>query len=356
MKSGKLNVVFDAFWGSSGKGKVCDWLGLEKGANVFLSSNMPNAGHTVVRGKNKQVLKCLPSGVPFHEMPRVFLGPGSVFNYERLAEEAVLTKSPIEIHERAIACTDHHAWLERKGLHHIASTMQGSAEAMIDKLRRTNTSLWDVDGLPGNVIKVPAAVWRSDVYKQVLSYGNTALFEVSQGWGLSIDHGTHYPFCTSRNCSVAQALDQSALPATAIGDVIAVIRPYPIRVGNTDTGHSGGWAGDNAEVSWEHVSRNSGHIFDHEQLEKTTVTKRLRRVSTFSFELLVDACAHNGATGIFLNFAQYVDGSVAGKRGSLSDAPRAVRIFVDAIETATGVPVIAIGTGADTLDVMEATQ
>ena len=226
--------------------------------------------------------------------------------------------------------------------------MQGSAAALVDKIMRGQKSTINDQEISKFVVE--SSGWRRNLLKRILS--GTALYEVAQGWGLSIDHGTHYPQCTSRNCSTNRALDDTACPPQLIGDVIAVVRPYPIRVGNTSDGYSGGWASDNGEVTWKDVQDIAGLRGSLEEKERTTVTKRIRRVSTFSFELLLDCVMHNGVSGIFLNFAQYINQAVEFKRGKISDAPRDVRIFIDAIELTCNVPVIAIGTGADTFDVM----
>lgn len=351
MQSGKLNVVIDAFWGSCGKGKVCDWLAATRGVTDVISGNMPNAGHTIVRGRDKIVAKVMPSAAFFNPDTRVWLSASTGFFPARyLEEKSLLNNEELFLHERAFVVTEEHGRFEQNSMSHIASTMQGSAAALIDKIMRGQTSPLQNPSKYETVLTT-AKEWRFNLLSGIRN--GTALFEISQGWGLSIDHGTHYPHCTSRNCSVQRALDDCSSPPRDTGDVIAVVRPYPIRVGNTHDGHSGGFAEDNVEVSWEHVEKVSG-CRDLAEKERTTVTKRIRRVSTFSFDLLSDCVRHNGVTGIFLNFAQYIDAACAGKRGKIADAPRAVRIFAAAIENETQIPVIALGTGADTFDVLEA--
>lgn len=347
MQTGKLNVVIDAFWGSSGKGKVCDWLADLYGATDVIAGNMPNAGHTVVRGDEKRVLKVMPSAAPFNPKATVWLAGSSGFTKERFDEELTwLSGREPRVSDRAFVVTKRHAEIERQTLSGISSTMQGSATAMVDKIMRQH----DHNLGPLHCWSTPAQHWRKSLLKNIQS--GKALFEISQGWGLSIDHGTQYPYCTSRNCSVARALDDCATPAGLLGDVMAVVRPYPIRVGNTEDGYSGDWMADCTEVDWDHVKKISGLDLELRQTELTTVTKRVRRVATFSLELLEDCVRHNGVTSIFLNFAEYIDASCYQKRGKREDAPKAVRIFAEAIEMRCGVPVVAYGTGADTHDVL----
>ena len=352
MQPGLLNVVIDGFWGSSGKGKVCDYLTKKYKITDVISGNMPNAGHTVVRDNRKVIAKVLPSASFFNNVD-IWISGSTGFNVDQMITESNLiadyTKKPIMMSDRAFEVKAEHLSIERYTLNKIASTMQGSGAALAGKIMRTGSLR--SEELPINVYVETAALWRRELLNHILN--GKALYEVAQGWGLSIDHGTHYPQCTSRNCSINRALDDCATPPQLIGDVIAVIRPYPIRVGNTEGGHSGGWMPDCTEVSWDHIKKISGINEDLAEKERTTVTKRIRRVATFSFELLKDCVIHNGVTGIFLNFAQYIDSSCAGKRGKLRDAPKAVKIFVDAIENHCGVPVIALGTGADTDDVLD---
>lgn len=346
MQQGRLNIVLDAQWGSAGKGKVCDWLTSEFGVTDVISGNMPNAGHTVVRGDDKRVLKVMPSAAPFNNV-HVWLSGASGFTRKRFYEELdwLQGRCP-SISDRAFLVTENHAELERATLSIISSTMQGSATALVDKIMRQRTDTLRELSHFG----IPARQWRDSLLTNIKK--GCALYEISQGWGLSIDHGTQYPYCTSRNCSTARALDDCAVAGQHMGDVVAVIRPYPIRVGNTQDGYSGDWTDDSAEVDWDHVKKISGVDYELRSAELTTVTKRVRRVSTFSFDLVNDCVKHNGVTGIFLNFAQYIDASCYKKRGKKSDAPKAVRIFADAIERNCGVPVIAYGTGADSQDVL----
>jgi adenylosuccinate synthase len=87
----------------------------------------------------------------------------------------------------------------------------------------------------------------------------------------------------------------------------------------------------------------------------TTVTKRLRRVSTFSWIGLEDAVATNGATKLSLNFVQYLDWKDNGLRGgreAFRMLSKKTRAFIDRIESIVNVPVVLIGTGADHEDII----
>jgi hypothetical protein len=74
-------------------------------------------------------------------------------------------------------------------------------------------------------------------------------------------------------------------------------RTYPIRVGNVDGHSSGDWYPDQEETSWGALGVDA---------ERTTVTNRIRRVATFSFEQLEDAITANEPDFLFMNFMNYL--------------------------------------------------
>jgi adenylosuccinate synthase len=83
--------------------------------------------------------------------------------------------------------------------------------------------------------------------------------------------------------------------------------------------------------------------------ERTTVTKRIRRVSTFSFFGLSDAVRTNGATKLVMNFIQYVNFKDAGLKGgkeAFNKLSKESREFIAKVEDEAQRPVVLIGTGA----------
>jgi adenylosuccinate synthase len=383
MQTGKFNVVIDGLWGSSGKGKLSTWLADRFVTTRVSSSNFPNAGHTAAFSDGtKFVAKAIPTSAILKKTHGLgmecYLSPGSGFSWTQLVKEWKEAGKPaIRIHERASIVTDDHAKREREGLDstvHIASTMQGSAAAIVDKvLRRADCKLaWntvddmqrDFEGslaseFADSVSVIAGDAFRSLVQHQVLDQGHTWMHEGSQGFSLSIDHGSHYPYCTSRNCTVQAALDHMAMPAQSLGDVYVNLRTYPIRVGNVvdengqQKGYSGDFYPDCKEMTWEQVAAESGMPAEEAQKlaerERTTVTKRIRRVCNFSFIGLKDACRTNGATKLCVNFVQYLDWKDAGKKGgreAYNSLSKKSRDFISRVEEAANVPVVLIGTGA----------
>src|SRR5205823_1704389 len=131
------------------------------------------------------------------------------------------------------------------------------------------------------------AAWLSnylaDVATQanmIIDSGGEVLLEGTQGFGLSLHHG-HYPYVTSKDTTVGALCSEAGLSPRLLGQVIMVVRTYPIRV----AGNSGPLP---REVDWEIVTRESGSPFPLR--EKTTVTGNIRRVAGFDVEAVRRAC------------------------------------------------------------------
>jgi adenylosuccinate synthase len=361
----RVNVLLDAQWGSSGKAKFALWLAERYGVTFASCSNGPNSGHTAVRKGERYVFKCLPAASLSPTVRTAYLTGASIFDVEQFKRETSWTRADVLVHERAAVLEERHREQERTSasLTAIASTQQGTAAAAIEKMLRdpqvTAAAHWHKLGRA----RVGIAAECRAALLGALDRGEVALHEVAQGYALSIDHGSHFPHCTSRNCTSARALDDLGVSPWLLGDVYLNVRPYPIRVGNLVNkgeviGYSGGFYPDCRETTWETVGQLAGmpdeEIRKLEQTELTTVTKRLRRVCTFSRMGFVDACRTNGATKIFLNFASYLDWSLHKQRGEvrIDDLPERVRDFVRLLEGSSGCPVAAIGTGPDHEDVL----
>lgn len=395
MIEGKFNIILDAFWGSSGKGKTSAWLADRYGVTHVSSSNYPNAGHTAAFADGtKFVAKAIPTAAILSKVNgmgmKCFVSPGSGFGWEQLVKEWAISGRPeMLIHSRSSVVTDDHKRREAEGpesTKHLASTMQGSGTAIADKVLRkadvplagthelehvvrhlyltspaVRDALGDSDGVVAGFLERVRVVspWDFRVMTHsAIESGLTWLHEGSQGYALSIDHGSHYPNCTSRNCTVQAAMDHMAVPPSMVGDVYLNLRTFPIRVGNVvengvQMGYSGDFYPDCQELTWEQVAAQSG-MPPHEaavlaERERTTVTKRVRRVSTFSFDALKDAVRVNGVTKLALNFVQYLDwadNGVKGEAEAFGRLSRKTREFVDRIEAVANLPVVLIGTGA----------
>lgn len=360
LQRGRFNVVIDGQFGSTGKGKIAAYLDRNYQPEIVSTTNGPNAGHVAVVGTKSFLSKILPASAIQDEATGrktiYVIGAGAIFYVERLLEEMQMVGIPPErvwIHERAMVVTEEHKAAEQSATKHLASTMQGTAAAVVDKImRKEGVKLArDYPQLAPMIFRDHMATALFDQLRQ----GKTIMHEGSQGFSLGINHGHSYPTCTSRECSSTQMLADMGLPARSMGSVIAVIRPYPIRVGNVvengkQVGYSGDVYPDQHEISWADVAKAAGAPPEVTAGELTTVTKRLRRVFTFSMTQLKQAVQVNGVTHIALNFANYIDWSCFGMGGGIEEynkLPASIKTFVSNIETATGVPVTLIGTGPE---------
>lgn len=298
-------MIMGGQWGSEGKGLFAGYMAKQRLPDAVVSQFGPNAGHTWIEGDIPIVFKSLPVASIAKSVKRVFLGPGSVINPEILDKEienldnlVLIGQKSIYVHEAAaiIMPGDVEAEEGDNGVTHIASTRQGTAEAMIRKIRRRGA-------YPASqaLRHLPVTVVNHEMYWQLIHESDTLQIEGSQGMDLSINSGFYYPYTTSRDCTPSQVLADCGLHPRDLGQIYACIRTFPIRVGNIVEdgkvlGSSGPCYSDQKEITWEDVGVKQ---------ELTTVTKRVRRVFDFSYHQIIKLIKEVQPTGIFLNFANY---------------------------------------------------
>ena len=358
MKQG-FNIIVDAFWGSSGKGKLAAALADRYPVQHASSSNLPNAGHTSVFGNRKVVTKVLPSACTAVAGIDAWVSPNSAFWWHQLLkEQEQCFHTRVHIHERAIVMQQEFVKAEQQAqkLLDIASTCQGAGAAQVARINRRpviardiSASLEEPSFHEGVFLHKPQEF--SEMVRQRVARGEMWLHEVSQGFALGLFYGTQYPECTSRECSAMQgATDMGLTPALATtGDVYLNVRSFPIRVGNAQ-GYSGDWWYDCTPLTFDQVM-DSAEIpsearDEYRAIETTTVTKRPRRFCSISLDWLGIAARQNGATKLALNFAQYIDWKDRGCRNRL-DLSIKTRKFIEKMEKATDLPVAWVGTGKD---------
>lgn len=366
MKKGKFNCIVDSAHGSSAKGAASTRLvDIYKVQNVS-SCNFPNAGHTAVQGDLKFVSKSLPTPAFLNAIgkfkPKLWIGPSSGFFLEQFNKELKETdysRREVRIHERAVIVTDRHVAMESPGglqsTEYISSTMSGSGAAFAEKaMRRPEV----VTTKQADLVTLAPMEFMNEVRKE-LAAGCSFMHEVSQGFALSVNHGTHYPTCTFRDCTSQQAWADFLLTPDLIGDVYLNVRSFPIRVGNNyrdgqRVGYSGDFVDDQVETTWEQIAKDAEMPPDEAtalaERERTTVTKKIRRVATQSWKLLADSAKATCATKLILNFPQYIHWSAYKTRGGLAEYRKLhpkVREYVEKMEDVTGLPVVMIGTSAE---------
>ena len=300
-------VLVDGQFGSTGKGVMAALMaeiGKERITHVTTNAG-PNSGHTAYwrndeGGYDRVMTQQVPVASVFLRRmgysPVTLLNAGAVIDPHILGHEAVTHKfnaRDLIIHPTAalISKADYEA--DRATLNAVASTGKGVGPAMMRKMSRLGASEaqhmympWLDDGRPQD---------RS--FDRYWDWGKDVVFvETAQGFSLGLNSYRFYPCVTSRECTVMQAISDARIPAQQVRGVVACFRTFPIRVGNT-SGSSGDCYPDQHETTWEAIGQPP---------ELTTVTKRVRRVFSWSRLQFKDAVAANEPDVLFLNFANYL--------------------------------------------------
>lgn len=320
----KVKAIVDLQFGSTGKGLIAGHISRTEHFDTVVSANMPNAGHTYVDDEgNKTINKVLPSGVLSPKLRYIMIGPGAIFQPNRLVAEINELRqrgvtAEVCIHEHAGIVLPEHKQAEEEKLSVISSTMQGSMEAIMHKLRRNpgNTNIVNRNGSYLNVETSDGHtlyeyITSHEKYMEIMYESESILVEGSQGYSLGINAG-FWPHCTSRDCTVWRTLADCAVPVPnryAL-TVVGTARVHPIRVGNTSDGNSGPCYDDQRELTWERLGVSPEH---------TTVTGRVRRVFTFSSQQIHEAMRMNSVNEVFLNFCNYDPREANRVRGVIND-------------------------------------
>jgi adenylosuccinate synthase len=274
---GKNVVVIGTQWGDEGKGKIVDWL-TESATGVVRFQGGHNAGHTLVIGGKKTVLRLIPSGV-LRPNVAIFIGNGVVLSPSALLQEiGELEAAGVEVRSRlkiSPACPlvlPVHVALDQAreaamGETKIGTTGRGIGPAYEDKIARRALRVQDLLDPPRFADKlealldlhnfmlvhyykrdpVPFEKTRDDtlalaaqlapmvadvagLLHQARVRGESLLFEGAQGALLDIDHGT-YPYVTSSNCIAGAAAPGSGIGPQNLDYVLGIVKAYTTRVG-----------------------------------------------------------------------------------------------------------------------------
>ena len=274
---GKNVVVIGAQWGDEGKGKVVDWL-TDSAQGVVRFQGGHNAGHTLVIGGHKTVLRLIPSGVLRKDVA-ILIGNGVVLSPSALLQEigelegaGVEVRSRLKISPACPLVLPIHVALDQAreaalGDVKIGTTGRGIGPAYEDKVARRALRVQDLldparfaeklekllelhnfmlvnyfkrDPVPfaptcdamlalgGQIAPMVADV--AAAIQQARNRGDSLLFEGAQGALLDIDHGT-YPYVTSSNCLAGAAAPGSGIGPGMLDYVLGIVKAYTTRVG-----------------------------------------------------------------------------------------------------------------------------
>ena len=323
-------AIVGAQWGDEGKGKVVD-IYMESADVVVRYAGGPNAGHTVVVGDDKLIVRLVPSGI-LREGTRCVLGQGMVVDPEVLVGEldelvrrghrAVAER--LSVSDRAHLILPYHIQIDglreaSAGVGAIGTTKKGIGPAYEDKVRRTGVRAGDlrerirlrdrvqaaldgwapiISALGGQVPTVDEVVEplgplaerllpllsdTSRLIDRALRDGARVMLEGAQGTLLDVDHGT-YPFVTSSSAVSGGAATGAGIGPNRISTVIGVSKAYTTRVG------SGPFPTELEDA----VGRHLQQVGD----EYGSVTRRPRRTGWLDLPALRYAVRINGLDGL----------------------------------------------------------
>ena len=373
---GKNVVVIGTQWGDEGKGKLVDWL-TESAQGVVRFQGGHNAGHTLVIGGRKQVLRLIPSGILRPGVVCV-IGNGVVLSPEALLQEieeleqaGASVRDRLRISEACPLILPYHVALDkareaRRGDAKIGTTGRGIGPAYEDKVARRALRVCDLfapqrfrerldevldlhnftlkhylgaEPLDANQVAdaalalapkvAPMVTDTPRLLAQAMARGDNLLFEGAQGALLDVDHGT-YPYVTSSNCVSGAAAAGAGVGPQSLHYVLGITKAYTTRVG------SGPFPTELFDDAGRHLA-TKGKEFG-------AVTGRPRRTGWFDAPALKRSIQLNGVTGLCVTKLDVLDGL------------QSVKICVGYREKgASGAPTVdMLPFGADAVERMEA--
>lgn len=311
---GKLTVLVGGQYGSEGKGAIAAHVANQYDIHVRVGS--PNAGHTIYWAGEKHVMQSIPCGW-INPDALIVIGRGALLNMNQLMKELVhILRFYPKFMDRLVidakaGVLDEKFHQQEGGVNgemhrRIGSTGEGVGPARVARINRDPNEFRlfeDVAyeyGLEDCLrYNTPALLADSQ------DRGENILIEGTQGSALSLLH-SFWPYCTSIDTNAAGIISEVGLAPSRVTDVLMVCRTYPIRV----AGNSGPMK---YEITWEEFNKRMEDLGGKAITpERTTVTKKVRRIAEWDDELFHQSCILNAPTEIALTFADYIDPSVYG--------------------------------------------
>jgi adenylosuccinate synthase len=270
-------IVVGAQWGDEGKGKVVDFC-TESADLAVRYAGGPNAGHTLVVGTDRIIVRLIPSGILRRTVTCV-LGQGMVIDLSVLVSELdELERRGLEplgrlyFSDRAHLILPYHILIDTlresggSAGPMLGTTKKGIGPAYEDKAARRGVRLGELrdlasceklvaralsewaptiaalGGRPPTVASVmedlrkvaprivPRLADASLLVDQAARAGKRILLEGAQGTLLDIDHGT-YPFVTSSSAGAGGAISGAGVGPSRVDTVLGITKAYTTRVG-----------------------------------------------------------------------------------------------------------------------------
>ena len=345
---GRNVVVVGTQWGDEGKGKIVDWL-TDHAQGVVRFQGGHNAGHTLIIGGKKTILRLIPSGI-MREGVACYIGNGVVLSPEALFKEigeleeaGVNVRDRLFISEATTLILPYHIAIDqareaRKGAGKIGTTGRGIGPAYEDKVGRRALRVQDLfdaktfadrlrenldfhnfvltQYLGGAAVDFQATLdtmlgyadrlkpMVADVSRRLYDANNAGqnlLFEGAQGTLLDIDHGT-YPFVTSSNCVAGNAAAGAGVGPGQLHYILGITKAYCTRVG------SGPFPSELYDADNPARQDPTGVRLANVGKEFGSVTGRPRRTGWLDAAALRRAIQINGVSGLCITKLDVLDG------------------------------------------------
>ncbi|MPV55296.1 adenylosuccinate synthase [Burkholderia metallica] len=345
---GRNVVVVGTQWGDEGKGKIVDWL-TDHAQGVVRFQGGHNAGHTLIIGGKKTILRLIPSGI-MREGVACYIGNGVVLSPEALFKEigeleeaGVNVRDRLFISEAATLILPYHIAIDqareaRKGAGKIGTTGRGIGPAYEDKVGRRALRVQDLfdaktfadrlrenldfhnfvltQYLGGAAVDFQATLdtmlgyadrlkpMVADVSRRLYDANNAGqnlLFEGAQGTLLDIDHGT-YPFVTSSNCVAGAASAGAGVGPQKLNYILGITKAYCTRVG------SGPFPSELYDADNPQRQDQIGVTLANVGKEFGSVTGRPRRTGWLDAAALRRSIQINGVSGLCMTKLDVLDG------------------------------------------------
>lgn len=307
-----IDVVVGGQYGSEGKGAVaaalCSLYANTGRSPISIRVGGPNAGHTAVDPAGRAwALRSIPVGAVTADHGTLLISAGSEIDLDVLHSEVTAldaagfnVRRRLIIDSQATIITEADKQAEVDLTAEIGSTGKGIGAARAARLMRKATIAADLraSDLAGFYVVDSTG---EEILAQSADEDEPIVIEGTQGYALGL-HAGRYPYCTSGDVRAIDALAQVGISPwhPSVGPISpwVVLRANPIRV----AGNSGPMLG---ETTWEELGLPE---------ERTTVTKKVRRVGAWDAELASEAIVANGwNVHVALTMVDHVDPEIAGK-------------------------------------------
>jgi adenylosuccinate synthase len=343
-----VTVVVGGQFGSEGKGKIAAVITQHEDIDICIRCGGPNSGHSFVAADGVTMLvRQVPTGF-VNPRTRLLIPAGGLIDLNVFTAEIHtlgLDARRVGIDRNAMIVEDSDRETEaRLGLRErLSSTLCGVGAAVARRALRGADVRLARDAATKEKWLRDFLTDVSSEANEALDHGKKVLVEGTQGFGLSLYHSQEYPKATSRDTTAAGFLSEVGLSPRLVSDIVVVFRTFPIRVAGEQAGTL------RNEITWEMLQEESGSPYSLHEF--TSVTRKMRRVARFDWDLAESAVRMNRPTKLAINCVDYFDYADHGRR-LIAELSERSRHFIADLEARFSVPVVYVGTGPELSSVL----